>query len=85
MLTRTTRALYLGPTGNVQGTHKFLSLKTGEVIMRRKWTELPVQQDVIDRLKDISGESGKKDLPEDYEEWNVKDMQREDQMKFKNH
>jgi hypothetical protein len=40
---------------------------------------------VIDRLKDISGESGKKDLPEDYEEWNVKDMKREDQMKFENH
>jgi len=36
MLSRTTGALNLRPTGNVQGTHKFLSLKTREVIVRRK-------------------------------------------------
>jgi hypothetical protein len=30
MDSRTTGAINLGPTGNVQGTHKFLSLKTGD-------------------------------------------------------
>jgi hypothetical protein len=45
--------------------HKFLSLKTGEVIVRRKWTELLVPQDAIDQLKDISGESRKLDFTEE--------------------
>jgi hypothetical protein len=30
MESRTTGAMNLGPTGNVQGTHKYYSLKTGE-------------------------------------------------------
>jgi hypothetical protein len=78
MLARTTGVLNLGPTRNIQGTHKFLSLQTREVIVRRKWTELPVPEDVIDRLKDILGESGKIDLhgDEDCEERNVTNQRR---------
>jgi hypothetical protein len=57
MQPRTTGAINLGPTGNIQGTHRLLSLKTGETIIRRKWTELPVPDDVIDRLKEISGDA----------------------------
>jgi hypothetical protein len=80
MLARTTGVLNLGPTRNIQGTHKFLSLQTREVIVRRKWTELPVPEDVIDRLKDILGESGKIDLhgDEDCEERNVENTNEED-------
>jgi hypothetical protein len=44
----------LGPTGNLQGTHRFYSLKTGEIVVRRKWTELPVPSDVIERLDDLT-------------------------------
>jgi hypothetical protein len=32
MTTRGTPAIYLGPTGNFQGTYNFLSLVTGQVI-----------------------------------------------------
>ncbi len=71
MLSRTIGALYLGPTRNIQGTLKFLSLKTGEVIVWRRWMELPVPQDVIDRLKEISGEQGKLIIDEEKEEVDI--------------
>jgi hypothetical protein len=51
---RTTGAINLGPTGNIQGAHKFLSLSTGEVIVRRKWTELPVPSEVLLRMEELS-------------------------------
>jgi hypothetical protein len=54
MDSRTTGAINLGPTGNVKGTHKFLSLKTGEILVQRNWTELPVPNDVIARIKDLA-------------------------------
>jgi hypothetical protein len=34
MESRTTRAISLGTTGNIQGTYRFLSLRTGEIIVR---------------------------------------------------
>jgi hypothetical protein len=33
MESRTTGAINLGPTGNIQGTHRFISLKTGDIIL----------------------------------------------------
>ena len=54
MESRTTGAIHLGPTGNIQITHKFLSLKTGDLIVRRKWTELPVLSEVIDKLDEMT-------------------------------
>jgi hypothetical protein len=33
MESRTTGAINLGPTGNIQGTRKFLGLKSGEIIV----------------------------------------------------
>jgi len=56
MESRITGAINLGPTGNLQGTHRFLSLKTGELIVQRKWTELPVPSDAIDRLEELAGD-----------------------------
>jgi hypothetical protein len=47
MEARTTGVINMGPTGNVQGTHKFLSLKTGENIVRRNWTEMPIPSEAI--------------------------------------
>jgi hypothetical protein len=57
MESRTTGALHLGPTGNLQGAHRFLSLKTGELLARQRWTELPVPFDVIHRVEEMAGES----------------------------
>jgi len=54
MQSRTTGAISLGATGNVQGTYRFFNLHTGEVIVRRKWTELPIPHEAIVRLQDFT-------------------------------
>jgi len=54
MQSRTTGAISLGATGNTQGTYRFFNLSTGELIVRRKWTELPIPQEVIMRLQDMT-------------------------------
>ena len=48
MQARTLGAICLEPTGNFQGSYKFLNLRTGQRITRRKWTDLPMPQEVID-------------------------------------
>ena len=47
MYTRTMLYMNLGPTGDLQGTHKLLNLRTGRTIKRWKWTELPIPKTVI--------------------------------------
>jgi hypothetical protein len=54
MESRTTGAICLGSTGNAQGTYRFLSLRTGQIVVRRAWTELPVPRDVVDRLNELA-------------------------------
>ena len=44
---RTTGAIALGPTGNVQGDHYFMSLTSGKRLSRAQWTELPMPDAVI--------------------------------------
>lgn len=50
MITRTTGAIALRPTGNFQGGHYFMSLDSGRRLNRNHWTELPVPKEVIDRV-----------------------------------
>jgi hypothetical protein len=54
MNARTASAICLGPTGNVQGSHYFLSLRTGHRIVRHRWTLLPTPTDVIARVNAIA-------------------------------
>ena len=54
MITRTTGAIALRPTGNTQGGYYFYSLATGKVLNRRNWTLLPIPQDVIDRVHNMA-------------------------------
>jgi hypothetical protein len=54
MRSRTTGAINLGPTGSIQGAHIFLSLTTGEIIIRRTWTELPIPLEVVIRMEELS-------------------------------
>lgn len=54
MQSRTTGAISLGATGNAQGTYRFFNLHTGEIIVRRKWNELPIPKEAIARLQDIT-------------------------------
>ncbi len=53
---RTTGGINLGPS-NMTGAHKFLSLATGDIITRRKWSELPVPADVIIRLEERTNDT----------------------------
>jgi len=53
MLPRTNGAINLGPS-NLKGGQKFLSLETGDIIVRKRWTEMPVPTDVIIRLEEMS-------------------------------
>ena len=44
---RTKWGICLGPTGNMQGSYKFLSLSTGKKVTKRKFTEMPMTDSVI--------------------------------------
>jgi hypothetical protein len=50
MTTRTVGALALRPTGNQQGGYCFYSLSTGRRLHRTHWTELPMPDEVKDRV-----------------------------------
>ena len=50
-MTYSTPAKVLGPTGNLQGTYKFLSLATGKKIKRRAFTPYPMPDSVIKKVK----------------------------------
>jgi hypothetical protein len=47
-LPRTQGAICLGPSGNIQGGFKFMSLTSGKRISRRTWDIIPMPQLVID-------------------------------------
>jgi hypothetical protein len=53
MAARTAPTIALGPTCNQRGGHYFLSLRHGRVLRRTRWDELPMPQDVIDRVSAI--------------------------------
>jgi hypothetical protein len=55
---QTVGAICLGPTGNIQGSYKFLNLRTGKRITRRRWTQLPMPQEVIDRVDQLGRADG---------------------------
>jgi hypothetical protein len=52
MIQRMTGGINLGPS-NLNGSYKFLSLETRDIIVRRSWTELPVPNDVIMRVEEM--------------------------------
>lgn len=47
MVSRTVGGVSLGPTGNAQGTYKFVSLLTWKLIKTRSFTPLPMPNDVV--------------------------------------
>jgi hypothetical protein len=57
MSSRTIGAITLHPTGNDQGGYYFMSLQSGRRINRRRWTELPMPNDVINRVYILSRHS----------------------------
>jgi hypothetical protein len=53
MEARTTGAICLGPSGNDQGGHYFMSLTTGRRLHRHRWTGLPLPADARDRVNQL--------------------------------
>ena len=51
MLVRTRGAIALGPIGNAQGGHKFYTLDTRSVVVRRQWVRLPMTEALIARIE----------------------------------
>ena len=54
---QTLGAICLGPAGNLQGGYKFMNLRTGKKLTRRRWMALPMTQEVIDHVNKL-GEAG---------------------------
>jgi hypothetical protein len=54
MNARTLSAICLGPSGNEQGGHWFLSLSTGKRIHRHKWNDLPSPDDAINHVNTLA-------------------------------
>ena len=55
---RTRGGICLGPTGNAQGTHYFLSLASGKRIVGTEWKEMPMPVEVIDRVNHFGKQQG---------------------------
>jgi len=53
---RTKGAISLGPTGNLQGGFKFMSLATGKKIIRRSWDVIPMPDTVIARVNALGAD-----------------------------
>ena len=51
---RTIGAIALEHSGNIQGGYYFLSLTSGRIIKRRRWTETPITTDVINRVEALA-------------------------------
>ena len=51
MTTRSTLAIVLGPTGNLQGTYKFLCLATRKKVKRRAFAPYPMPDSVIKKVE----------------------------------
>ena len=51
---RTSGAIALGPTGNEQGEHYFISLHSAKKINRYAWMELPMPNEVIAQVHHLA-------------------------------
>jgi hypothetical protein len=55
-LARTKGAIYLGPSGSLQGGFKFVALNTGKKIVRRSWDVIPMPDVVIARVNTLGSD-----------------------------
>ena len=49
---RTHEAISLGPTGNMHESYKFFCIKIGKKLVRRKQTEMPMMQTIIEKVEE---------------------------------
>eukprot|EP00957_Ditylum_brightwellii_P183862 14004834-Ditylum_brightwellii.AAC.1 len=55
---RTIGAIELGPSFNLQDGYKFLNISTGKLINRRDFTELPILDSIIKKIKNMAEQEG---------------------------
>ncbi len=55
---RTKWVICMGPTGNLQGSYKFLSLATEKKATQRKFTKMPVTEVVIKQVEEMAVKDG---------------------------
>jgi hypothetical protein len=55
-IARTKGAIYLGPSGNLQGGFKFMALNSGMKIVRFSWDVIPMPDVVISRVNALGSE-----------------------------
>jgi len=75
MVGRTHGAILLGPTGNINGTHKFFCLKTARILKRRKWTALPMSDSTIAQVEQW-GAKTKREVYDNVLEWRDRNKQK---------
>jgi hypothetical protein len=56
---RTKGAISLGPSGNLQGGYKFMTLNTGKKITHQSWDVIPMLDMVIARVKALGTDQPK--------------------------
>ena len=54
MKPRTRPAICMGPTGNIQGSIKFLCVERGIMIVRQSYTKLPLPDLIIKKVKGLA-------------------------------
>ena len=78
---RTQGALSLGPSGNIQGGYKFLSLQTGKKITRRSWDVIPISSEIIAHVEKMSTDEPENMTFTDRHGTQLSDQHNDDQMK----
>ena len=58
MKERTIGCVYLSPLPNQQPGFRFLNLRTGKIITRQKFYEIPITQAVINRVEELAKKDG---------------------------
>ena len=59
MKARTKGAICLGPSGNLQGGFRFMSLRSGKRITRYAWDKVPMTDTIIDRVNELGKDQPK--------------------------
>eukprot|EP00957_Ditylum_brightwellii_P092266 7024599-Ditylum_brightwellii.AAC.1 len=55
---RTIGAIALGPSFNLQGGYKFINISTGKLIYHRDYTELPMPDNIINKVENMTEQEG---------------------------
>ena len=75
---RTTGAIALKHSGNLQGGYRFLSLETGRVLVRQHFTVCPITTQVIDQVHQLADRDRAYHQEDEFQDQNDPDLKTED-------